>query len=356
MNMKVATTTLILLPMLLCLAACGGEPRGGHGAGGSARSKGASVSAVPVEVAPVQRRAISTYIETNGTLEAEYEVNIVARVAAPIVELLAEEGLAVEKGQLLARLDDEELSAQLEISRVGLEETRLAHDRALELQREELISDEEFENAKAAYEAARARFQSDAIQVSYTNIRAPFDGLIAIRYVDFAENVAVGTALFRITDFTPLLCPIQIPERDISRLRTGQRAYLTVESWPGRRFSAEVLRISPVVDAATGTVKVTLEVDAEGLLRPGMFARVFVETESRDDALVIPKAALSLESIGDTVYVANSDVAGSRAVTLGFKEGDFVEALSGLEEGELVVVVGQDGLADGTPIRVMRSP
>jgi membrane fusion protein (multidrug efflux system) len=341
--------------MLLWMAACGGEPRGGH-AEGARPGKAEAVGAVPVEVAPAQRRAISSYIETNGALEAEYEVDIVARVSAPIVELLTEEGMAVEKGQLLARLDDVEFTAQLEISRVALNETELAYHRALELQKEELISAEEFESAKAAYESARAHFDSDEIQLGYTAIRAPFDGLIARRYVDLAENVAVNAPLFRITDFTPLLCPIQIPERDMSKLRTQQRAYLTVESWPERRFDAEVLRISPVVDAATGTVKVTLEVEAQGLLRPGMFARVFVETESRENTLVIPRTALSLDSIGDTVYVAKGDAASSRAVTLGFKEGDFVEVLAGLEEGELVVVVGQDGLSDGTPIRVMRSP
>jgi hypothetical protein len=84
-----------------------------------------------------------------------------------------------------------------------------------------------------------------------------------------------------------------------------------------------------------------------------MFARVFVETDTRDDALVIPKAALSLESIGDTVYVADGDVAARREVELGFREGDFVEIVSGLTGDESVVVVGQDGLSDGTPIQVL---
>jgi len=88
-----------------------------------------------------------------------------------------------------------------------------------------------------------------------------------------------------------------------------------VESWPGEKFEAAVLRISPVVDSATGTIKVTLEVRSPEKLRPGMFARVFVETETRSDALVIPKAALSLESIGDTVYVAEGDTASRRDAT-----------------------------------------
>jgi membrane fusion protein (multidrug efflux system) len=320
--------------------------------GGPGAGRG-SAAAVPVEVTPVVRRAISSFIETNGALEAENEVNIVARTAGPIVELNVEEGDLVHQGQLLARLDDREARARLEISRVTLNETRLAYERAQKLQGESLISPEEYERAKAAYESARAQVDQDEIQLDYTTITAPFGGLIIARYVKFADQIAVNQQLFRISDFDPLWLPIQVPERELSKLREGQRAYLTVEPWPGERFEARVLRISPVVDAATGTIKVTLETRPQGKLRPGMFARVFVETDTRDAALVVPKAALSLESIGDTVYVVNGDVASRREIELGFTEGDFVEARSGVEEGERVVVVGQDGLSDGTPIQVL---
>jgi RND family efflux transporter MFP subunit len=191
------------------------------------------------------------------------------------------------------------------------------------------------------------------IQLGYTKIEAPFDGLIIARYINLAEQVGSSTPLFRISDFKPLLCPIQVPERDLPKLRLGQRAYLTFEAWSEERFEAEILRIRPVVDAATGTVKVTLDVNALGRLRPGMFAKVFVQTETRNETLVIPKAALSLESIGDTVYVAEDSVASRRSVTLGFREGDLVEVLSGLEDGENVIVLGQDGLSNGTPVLVL---
>jgi membrane fusion protein (multidrug efflux system) len=260
----------------------------------------------------------------------------------------------VREGQTLARLDDREARARLEISRVTLNETRLAFERAQNLQDETLISPEEYERAKSAFESARAQVEQDEIQLDYTHITAPFGGLIVTRYIKFADQIASNEPLFRVSDFDPLLCPIQVPERELSKLRQGQRAYLTVEPWPGERFEARVLRISPVVDAGTGTIKVTLETRPQGKLRPGMFSRVFVETDTRNDALVIPKAALSLESIGDTVYVVDGDVASRREIELGFAEGDFVEARSGIDEGERVVVVGQDGLSDGTPIQVLR--
>jgi membrane fusion protein (multidrug efflux system) len=364
---KLSTPWTCLCLVLLLASACGGES-GGDGRQGSAgqRSMPGSggpggfgggqeqpAASVPVEVVPVELRRISSFIETNGTLEAENEVDIVARVTAPIVALEVEEGMEVRQGQVLARLDASELESQAEISRVNLQEAELAFARARTLRDSQLVSPEEFEQAQTRVETARAQYESDAIQLGYTEIKAPFAGLIVARYIGLAEQVGPGDALFRISDFTPLLCPIQIPERDLSKLRLDQRAYLTLEAWPDKRFSAKVLRIRPIVDSATGTVRVTLDVDAEGLLRPGMFARVFVETESRQNALVIPKAALSLESIGDTVYVAAGQTASRRNVELGFREGDFVEVRDGVSEGELVIVVGQDGLSDGTPINIL---
>ena len=349
------------------LVGCGDDPSRAGQAGGEAGQQGQdrqrgqrhgpppepAAAAVPVEVAPVVRRAISSYIETNGTLEAENEVDLVARTPGPVVELRAEEGDAVRRGDLLARLDEAELLAQLEIARVNLNEARLAYERAEQLESDALISSESYDQAASARETARAQFDGNRIQLGYAQIKAPFAGLIVRRYVDLAEHVATGQPLFRISDFTPLLCPIQVPERELRRLRVGQSAHITVEAFPGERFEASVLRLSPVVDAATGTIKVTLEVEARDLLRPGMFARVFLQTDSRPDALVIPKAALSLESIGDTVYVAAQDTASRREVELGFSEGNFVEILSGVAEHDRVVVVGQDGLSDGTPIRVL---
>lgn len=352
---KVPAIVLALL-VIGIVSGCGNsdEPASRRpGSGRPTHGPETAPAAVPVETVPVERRSISSFIETNGTLEAENEVDVVSRAAGPIVELLVEEGDFVKKGQRLARLDDLDYRAQLEISTVSLEETRLAYERARKLQKEALISTENFEQSRAAFKTATARVEANRLLLDYTEIRAPFDGLIVSRYVQFAEQISMNTQMFRISDFDPLLCPIQVPERDLSQLRLGQNAYVTVASFKNRRFAAKVLRISPVVNSTTGTIKVTLNVGTTEQLRPGMFARVYVEVDQRPDALVIPKAALSLDSIGDTVYVAEDSVASRRVVELGFREGDYVEVLSGLEAGEMVVVVGQDGLSDGTPIDLL---
>jgi membrane fusion protein (multidrug efflux system) len=353
-----ALSLLAVIVAIGAMAGCGGTPsEGGNGqhapTGGPHGAPGAT-AAVPVEVAPVTRRSISSFIETNGTLEAENEVDLVARTSAPIVDLRIEEGDPVKAGQILARLDDVEHRAELEIARVALNEANLAYERANRLKEEDLISPENYDQALSTYETARARLDAAQIQLDYTVIKAPFGGLIVARYVKLAEQVGPNTRLFRISDFDPLLCPVQLPERDLPQLHIQQSAYLTVEPYPDERFDASVLRISPVIDAATGTIKVTLEVRSRNILRPGMFARIYIETATRPDALVIPKSALSLESIGDTIFVADGTVASRREVELGFREGDFVEVVSGVAEDESVVVVGQDGLSDGTPIQVLK--
>lgn len=329
-----------------------GHPGGPGGSGAGAWSK-AAAAAVPVEVAPVQRRPISSFIESNCTLEAENEVDLVARIAGPITELNVEEGDKVKKGELLAKIDDRELRATAEISRVALEEARQAWERSKKLVDQSMISPEEWDQAVSKYESAKAEYDAALIQLGYTEIRAPFDALVVTRYIHLAQHIATNAPLFRISDFEPLLCPVQIPEKELPELRVGQSAYVTMTAWPDRRFHASVRRIRPVVDASTGTVRVTLEVHTEGDLRPGMFGRVFVEMNRHDKALVIPKAALSLESTGDTVYTVDGGKAERHDVTLGFRDGDDVEVLSGLDEGQKVIVVGQDGLSDGTPVQVL---
>ena len=359
---------LIAAAAFACSLDCGGSPsdgadgrqgnrqggRPGHGAAGARPgAPGESAAAVPVEVVTSTRRSISSFIETNGTLEAENEVDLVARTSGPIVQLAAEEGDPVRKNQILARIDEVEHRAELEIARVTLNEATHAYERAKTLNAENLLSSEGYEQAESDFETARAQVEAREILLGYTRIRAPFTGLIVARYIKLAEQVGPNTALFRISDFDPLLCPVRVPERSLPLLRKGQRAYLTVEPYPRERFDASVLRISPVVDASSGTIKVTLQVRAADRLRPGMFSRVFIETATRQDAVVIPKAALSLDSIGDTVFVADGGTVSRRDVALGFEEGDFVEVVSGITDGEQVVVVGQDGLSEGTPIQVL---
>ena len=362
----------------------GGGMRGGMRGGGISGAQGST--ALPVRVELAARRSISQYIESIGVLEAENDVEIVSRVAGPIVKLKVEEGMEVKEDQLLALIDDREYRNKVAAATVSRDEAKLVFDRAQVGWDSNVISREEYDTARIKLESAETELKSAEIQLGYTEIRAPFRGLIATRHIKQAQYVGVDTPLFRLSDFDPLWCPIQVPEKDLQKLRVGQDAHLHVDAFPGHRFPAEVLRVSPVVDAATGTLKVTLEVEVQSKLRPGMFASVFVETDIHHDALVIPKAALVLDSIGDTVYIATEDknegndennnetekeaekeaekedsrkgeakkyIAARREVKLGFRETGAVEVLEGLADGDQVIVLGQDGLVDGTRLTLL---
>jgi membrane fusion protein (multidrug efflux system) len=351
--------SVILSLSLLTLIACGGskdsdrrEGGGRPGLGGQ-MGGGAPSASVPVQVAPVPRRAISQYLETNGTLEAENEVDIVARTTGPVTEINTEEGRLIRRGQIIARIDEREARNQVSISSVARDEAKLAFDRAKSSWEEGLVSREAYDTALSKLNSTEAQLESAQIQLAYTEIRAPFDALVVTRNIKLAQYVTPGTTLFRISDFTPLLCRVEVPEKDLPRIQIGQPAHLRVEAYPGDRFSAQVARLRPTVDAATGTFTATLEVDGENKLRPGMFASVYLQTDTREGALVIPRDALVLDSLGDTVYVKNDDVAERREVRLGLRSEDTVEVLEGLVEGDLLIVVGQDGLADGTPVSVI---
>ena len=328
----------------------GGGPPGGFG-GGSA-----PVTAVPVEVVEILPGEISAFIETNGTLEAEREVDIVARAGGPLVALNTEEGVQVKAGELLAQIDELEARAQVEIARVALQDAEIVYNRARASLENAVVSQEVYDTALSALESAKAQLAGNEIQLGYTRITAPFDGLIIQRAVKFGETVTVGQQLFRISDFDPLLCVIGVPERDLARLSSGQPAVLQVEAFPGEQFQGRVLRISPVVDAATGTIRVTLAVNRQGRLSPGMFAGVRLVTDVREDALIMPKRALSLESLADSVFVVEDGVAYRRNITLGYEEDDRVEITGGLARGDRVIVVGQDGLTDATPVQILAGP
>lgn len=334
-----------------------GGPGGGRGGFGMpAGGGGGEGTEVPVEVAEILPGNISAFIETNGILEAEREVDIVARTGGPLVELSTEEGRTVQAGQLLARVDEAEARAQVEIARVSLQQAELALGRAQASFENQVVSQEVYDTAVSTFESAKAQLEGSEIQLGYTRIEAPFGGLIIERAVKLGETVTNGQRLFRVSDFDPLLCTIGVPERDLSRLSVGQPAMIEVEAFPGEQFEGRVLRVSPVVEAETGTIRVTLEVDRQGRLSPGMFATVRLVTDVRENALIMPKRALSLESLADSVFVVDDGVAYRRNITLGYEEDDRVEVTDGLSANDRVIVVGQDGLTDATPVQILAGP
>ncbi|RMD95845.1 MAG: efflux RND transporter periplasmic adaptor subunit, partial [Calditrichaeota bacterium] len=300
-------------------------------------------SAIPVQVARVVRGNISTYLLMTSSIEAEKEVDVVAKVAGQVVELPAEEGLRVKKGQLLAKLDEAELRIDLLQAKVRMQTDKASFERAQRMLEKNLIAEEEFETARLQYESSKAAYEAAKLKVDYTDIRSPINGVVTLRSIELGQRVNVNQNLFRIADFSPLRAKIYVPEKDMGKLFEGQKATITVDALPGQKFSGIVKMISPVVDPTNGTVKVTVDIlNDRGKLKPGMFASVFITTASHQNTLLIPKKALLLESQTDQVYVYDNGIARKRTLKLGFVSGDTVEVVNGLNEGDLVVTIGQE--------------
>jgi membrane fusion protein (multidrug efflux system) len=347
--------TSILLISAILLAGCGGDQASGNNndRGKPDRDNSKDVAAIPVQVTAVKKDSISLSLMQTTTIEAIRQVDILTKVAGQVIKLPVEEGDRVKKGDLLAELNQSELNIEFTKTKISMDTDKTLLERAKNMLDKKLIADENYDMTRLQYESSKAAHDAARLQLDYTRVRAPFDGVVTIRSIELGQRVNVNQSLFVVADFNPLRAKIYVPEKDIGRIYEKQRATITIDAEPGLGFTGIVKMISPVVDPASGTSKVTIDIeDHIGKLKPGMFASVFITTETHNDALIIPKKAMILESNLDQVYIYLEGNAHKVNLKIGFKEGEDLEVLSGLEEGDLVVTAGQDGLREGLPLRI----
>lgn len=359
------------------LAACGGG-------GDAARSGEAKAdTSVPVEAVAAARRAISASYSGVATLEADSEAQVAAKVSGALVKLFVEEGDEVKAGQVLARLDDENPRLNLVKAEATLRKLENDYRRSSEMFERKLLSVEQNDKIRFDLETQRATYDLARLELSYTTITAPIPGVISRRLVKVGNYIQVNQALFQIDNFDPLLAVLNVPERELQTLRPGQVVVMRVDSLPETRFEGRIQRISPVVDPATGTFRVTCEFrDAARRLKSGMFGRLEIAYGEHADALTIPRSAL-IEEDGETAVflvvegravtvTASKDgdakakddakavpkdvpawVAQRRLVKTGYGDAAHVEILEGLSDGDRVITVGRSAVRDGTAIQVL---
>ncbi len=343
--------------------ACGGEEEAEDSAAQNARGGGSGMGAmartgasIPVEVKTVGRGNIAATLLTYTSLEAERHVDVVSRTQGLVKTIFVEEGDIVEEGQPLAQLDTDVLDLTLQEREVNMNSLESNYNRAQELQEQELLSSQEFEQTRFQYEAAKSQYESAKLQLAYTTIRSPFAGIVTDRMIDVGNLVNNNDVVFRTADLDPLLARIFVPEKDIAQVRPGQSVRIKVEG-SDQTHVGEVARISPVVDPLSGTVKVTVEIqDRRGTLRPGMFTTVNLVTAIHEDALRVEKKALVAEAEGSYAFLFKDGTAEKQLLEIGIAEGDYVEVLSGLSDEDSIITVGQEGLRNGAPVRIVGQP
>jgi membrane fusion protein (multidrug efflux system) len=310
------------------------------------------VVAAPVEVVSIKRGSIATFLTTTTTLEARNSATLVSRGQGEVIALVAEEGQWVERGGVLARLDDTDASLSVQRTEVALETAKREADRGRQLKGQGYMSDKEIDDLELKLRQAQVEHEQAKHNLSQMRIVAPFSGRVTDRMVSLGETVPQGKECFRMAEFEPLLARVYFPERELPYVHVGQTATIEVDSSPGVLFPAKVSLVNPMVDRANGTFKVTLEVhDAQGRLRPGGFARARIRTGSFDDALLMARRAIVDEDGESYVFVARRDTVARTKIQVGAISGDTVQVLGGIAEGDSVVTVGQGGLKTGAKIK-----
>ncbi len=313
-----------------------------------------SVAAIPVEVANAAKGDIAAYFTGTATLEAEAEAVVVAKVAGVVQNILVEEGFSVRRGQVLARLEQERPALQAAQAEANLRKLENDYRRNEELFSKNLISAEIHQRSKFEYESQKAAYEMAKLELDYTSIRAPIDGVVSQRLIKAGNMMVANAPTFRVTDFDPLLAVLHVPEREMGKLRVGQPATLMVDAIAGAEFSGRVARISPVVDASTGTIKVTVEVrDALQRLKPGMFGRINIVYDVHTNATLVPKDAVLSEDSESAIFVVQDSMAFRKVVKTGYINGARVEILEGLQPGQTIVTTGHGSLKDSAKVEVI---
>ena len=345
-----------LVPAVLACAifvgACG---QGGHESE-SGDSEEEEVVAVPVEVGKPTRGDIVAVYSGTAPIEAFAEADVIAKVGGEVREILVEEGDDVKKGQVMARLDGDRLRLELSQSEANLRKLQRDYERNVDLKEKGLISTGDFDKIRYEMDALEASYNLARLELDYTQIRAPIDGVVSNRFIRVGNTIDVNAAVFRVTSLDPLVAYLHVPERQYRNIRPGQPVGIDIDALAGQRVIANVTRVSPIVDPATGTFKITIEIrDEERRIKPGMFGRVSIAYDQHSNVLQVPRSAI-LEDDGEmSVFVVADGKAVRRPVRIGYSSGGKVEIVDGLADADDVITVGQIGLKDGAVVTIINA-
>jgi RND family efflux transporter MFP subunit len=371
----------------------------------TAQARGGDPAAKPVKVEAVRSDSIRRSVDVVGTLAAVDQVTISSEADGRVRRILADLGDRVTAGQVLVELDSEkqqytyeqqqaalartlaqygaadpehlpeiEKTADVQKADADLVQATQAYERASELFKRTLISQQALDDAKAALQSARATYdvalqnaknlragiqasqatmKLAARQLRDTTIRAPFDGYIEKRLVNLGELVRAQMPVMAIVRLDPMKVVAEIPEKMTPWITDGRPVELRVDAYPERTFAGKVTRISPAVNTATRAFPFEAVVpNGDAALKPGTFARVHVEIGKIDQVLTLPAAAIQYRYGVNRVFVVAGDTLAVRELTLGERLGDRIEIMSGVKEGERVAVTDVDTLNEGLRVSI----
>jgi RND family efflux transporter MFP subunit len=316
-----------------------------------------------VKTAKVSRADVIRYVTLPGTLKANQQATLYAKVAGYLTNVTIDKGDVVKADQVLAVLEVPELLADMKRYEADAKvaETDLGRLQEAQKKAPDLITPQTLDKARGAADVARANIQRTQTLLDFSKIIAPFNGLITQRFVDsgaFVPSATSGSAaqnaaLFTIMETTTLRAQVAMPELEAALTVKGQPVKVSPEALPGKTFDAKVSRTAGAVDEATRTMIVEADLpNPDGALRPGFYATVKIGVDHHDNALTVPVEALAMEKTNAFVFKVADGKAKKTPVTLGFNDGARAEILTGVTDGEPVILVGKATFTDGQPVQV----
>ncbi len=311
---------------------------------------------VPVKVIVPTRESLEDVLLVDGTVEAGKKALVVPRVDQLIEDITVDEGDLVRKGDAVVLLSRRAAESSALAGGTALEEAKRDFKRAEELFKSGAIAQQDLDQAKVSRDAAEADYQKALEGLGDTSLFSPLTGIISRRYREPGELASKGQTILEIVDIEEVEVDSLVAETEIRDVRVGQPARITVDAYPGRIWEEEITTINPTAREVSRLFSVKIEVpNPDSLLKPGMYTRVEIVKDARENIMVLPQEAVIEDSAGRTgVYLlGENETARFQPVETGITQRGKVEIASGLDDNSRVIVEGQEQLEEGSRVKIV---
>lgn len=332
---------LFVVSLTILFVACGGEKQEAQ----------VEERPVPVTVAPASLSTLSLSRTYTGTLEGWKQARIYASIPEAVVELPIKEGSEVRAGQAVIVLDKEGPASQLQQARAMYEDAKDNFEKMSRLYEQGAISQQTYNNLKTNLDVSRANYEAARQQVELTS---PISGVLTDLTVNVGQYVPVGMPLATVAQTDKMRMTLFVDSRSVASLKVGQVAQVSVAGFDDDTFAGTVTEIARSADPETRLFRVELQIDNRNLvLSPGMFARATIVVQEMANVLTVPREAVfSTEGISK-VYTLEGDRAREKSIEVGEGTVEYYHVISGLIEGEIVIVLGRTQVSDGALVKVV---
>lgn len=333
--------TIINIAALVLLLGCNKE-------GASDGKKVRQLATAPVTVGKVVKRIAGNQVEVVGTIQAVDQAVISAKITGNVIALPVDLGSRVKHGELLAELSAGEISAQVQQAKAQLEQAKRNLAREENLLKKNAATPETVKSFEDSLRIAEAAYRTTLTMLDFTKITAPFAGIITRKLVNVGDLATPGKPLLHIEEENKLQVLTDIPEAMILKISKGERLKVFIPS-VNLEIEGTVAEVSPVADPSSRTSPIKLRIPNNPQLRSGQFARVTLAM-AQAETLTVPAGAVVPFGQMERVFVVDDGKARLRLVRSGAHSNEYLEILSGLAEGEVVIITGNSNLQDGQPV------